>query len=138
MYASDGTVYPAAGARGGLSGARAAQYKRSKSGEAFPLDPMGPVELNDGEIIMSVGAAGGGYGNPYEREIWRVEKDYREGWITRQRAEKVYGVVFTEDGLVDELATQAHRQSMRASGPAPDEYGDHTGRVTTKVERPNS
>jgi N-methylhydantoinase B len=112
MYASDGTVYPAEGARSGGSGGRAAQYKRTASGELLPLGPMGPVALAPDETIVSIGAGGGGYGPPYEREIWRVKKDREEGWISRERAEAVYGVVFSADGQVDEPATSALRARL--------------------------
>jgi N-methylhydantoinase B len=112
MYASDGSVYPAEGARGGGDGGRAAQYKRTASGELLPLGPMGPVALAPDETIVSVGAGGGGYGPPYEREIWRVQKDVDEGWISRERAEGVYGVVFDADGQVDEPATSALRARL--------------------------
>jgi N-methylhydantoinase B len=43
MYASDGCVHPAEGARGGLSGSRAAQFKRDSAGNTESLGPIGPV-----------------------------------------------------------------------------------------------
>jgi N-methylhydantoinase B len=70
---------------------------------------MGPATLAPGETIVSIGASGGGYGPPYEREAWRVLKDITEGWISRERAEKVYGVAINETGEVDDKATRAFR-----------------------------
>jgi N-methylhydantoinase B len=112
MYASDGTVYPAAGVRGGLSGSRAAQFKRTASGELIQLDQMGPVTINSEETIISKGAGGGGYGPPWEREIGRVCNDVKEGWVTRKRAEKVYGVCIDNSGQVDEEATRILRARL--------------------------
>ncbi|UCB45400.1 MAG: hydantoinase B/oxoprolinase family protein [Spirochaetota bacterium] len=112
MYASDGSVYPAAGARGGLSGSKAGQFKRTTSGELIQLGPMGPVTINPDETIISKGAGGGGYGPPWEREVWRVLKDVNEGWVTPERAEKVYGVYINESGQVDDEATKTLRIRM--------------------------
>lgn len=134
MYASDGTVYPAAGARGGFYGTRAGQFKRTADGELIALDPMGPVILEPDETIISIGASGGGYGPPYEREIWRVQKDYTEGWISREQAEKVYGVAFKVDGGVDETATEALRSKMANGHPPIDENADQSGRTTAQIE----
>lgn len=40
-----------------------------------------------------------------------------EGWIRRDHAMAVYGVILTDDGLVDEAATDTLRRSLReASG----------------------
>src|SRR5262249_40020834 len=53
VYVSDGTVNPAAGARGGLSGACAQQFKRLRSGELVPLESYAQVRLEPGETIVS-------------------------------------------------------------------------------------
>ena len=132
MYASDGNIFPAAGARGGLSGARASQSKRTTDGKVTPAGIMGPVVLESAETIISVGAGGGGYGLPYERETKMVEKDYKEGWISRERAEKVYGVIFDDKKKVNEKATADRRAKMAAIGKVEDEYGDKSGTVTTR------
>lgn len=134
MYASDGTLYPAAGSRGGFMGSKSGQFKRKADGNEIPVDPMGPVVLTPAETILSYGASGGGYGPPYEREIWRVQKDFEEGWINRERAEKVYGVVFTDDGLVDEKATETLRFLMTSKEPPIDENADRSGRITTQIQ----
>ena len=45
------------------------------------------------------------------REPSMVQDDVREGWISRERAESVYGVVINEDFSVDEKATQQTRNT---------------------------
>lgn len=111
MYLSDGSVNPAMGVRGGLPGACARQYKRTTSGELIPLDACGHVELNDGEMILSMSCGGGGYGSPGERDPERVRHDVSEGWITAERARLVYGVVLDDEGNIDIASTRKLRGS---------------------------
>jgi len=115
MYASDGGVYPAPGAQGGLAGAPARQYKSDASGSLIELDPMGPISLGSDESIQSYGAGGGGYGFPHERDPLLVQKDVEEGWVSRKRAEEVYGVVLDEHGSVNMKSTLARRNQMAQS-----------------------
>ncbi len=113
MYASDGCVHPAAGARGGLPGSRAAQSVRHASGTIEQLGPMGPVTLTPDDTIMSFGAGGGGYGPPYERDPRRVQRDVVEGWVSRERAERVYGVVLADTLEINAEATNRTRAALR-------------------------
>lgn len=69
------------------------------------------VHLQAGDMIRQETPGGGGYGNPLEREIERVVQDVRLGYISRQNARQVYGVVLHETSFeVDEDATQALRR----------------------------
>ncbi|MEQ9813722.1 MAG: hydantoinase B/oxoprolinase family protein [Azospirillaceae bacterium] len=108
-YVSDGNRNPAKGARGGQAGAPSKQFRRSPNGDLTPLDGCAQVRLEPGETIASYSTAGGGYGDPRERDPERVRRDVRERWITRDRAREVYGVVLTDDLAVDEAATAALR-----------------------------
>ena len=69
----------------------------------------GDVELMPGETVISISSGGGGYGPPGEREAERVKHDLDEGWITRERAETVYGLALDDAGEVDLAATEARR-----------------------------
>ena len=109
IYMTDGSVFPAPGARGGGFGSRAGQLKRSTSGELVPEGPTGPVHMIPGESIVALGPGGGGYGRPWERDLERVLKDVAEEWISRERAESVYGVIFSAEGQIDLEATSALR-----------------------------
>ena len=74
------------------------------------------VRLQSGDIIRQETPGGGGYGNPLARDIARVAQDVRLGYISRQTAREVYGVVLHETSFeVDENATQALRR-MRLPG----------------------
>ena len=73
------------------------------------------LEPGDAYIIRSGG--GGGYGSPLEREPEKVERDVRQGYVTKAAAEKLYGIVFRDGTLdVDIVRTQARREEMRAQG----------------------
>jgi N-methylhydantoinase B len=113
-YVSDGTINSAQGVRGGLSGGPADQKKRGRNGELAALDPFAQVRLEDGERIVSVSCGGGGYGNPLERDPDKVRQDVNEGWISRGRAEQIYGVVLTESSEINAAAT-ARRRAVRAT-----------------------
>jgi N-methylhydantoinase B len=108
-YVSDGTLYPAQGVAGGHAGGPSRQWRRLADGRDDVLPTFGQVVLEPGEQLVSVTAAGGGCGDPREREVERVAEDVREGWVSVDRAASVYGVVVSEDGAVDRDATAALR-----------------------------
>jgi len=62
-----------------------------------------------GTVIRHQQAGAGGYGNPMERDLGLIEKDLREGKITRRFARENYGAVFTADGKFDAAATTRSR-----------------------------
>jgi N-methylhydantoinase B len=108
-YGSDGALNPAKGVRGGLDGAPARQFKVSRNGDVDALPGCAMVTVADGERIRSYSAGGGGYGAPAEREPGEVLRDVVEGWVTRERAERVYRVAIDERGEVDEARTATLR-----------------------------
>ena len=112
FYTSDGSVFPALGARGGFPGLVATQFKQERSGERVPLPLFGRITLEPGTTILSRSCAGGGYGSPFERDPMKVGDDVVEGWITLERACEVYGVVVGEGGDVDLAGTRALRARM--------------------------
>jgi N-methylhydantoinase B len=112
VYVSDGNINPARGARGGDAGARAEQFRRGLDGELVELAACDRVMLQPGETIVSKSCGGGGYGAPTERDPEAVRHDLAEGWITPERAESTYGVVFTDVGEVDPEATAGARERI--------------------------
>jgi N-methylhydantoinase B len=112
LYASDGQINPAAGARGGLAGSPSRQWRRRRDGSLEELPGLGNVALAAGETVIARTTAGGGYGPPTERDPARVSADVREGWVTATRARDVYRVECDERGLVDEEATRSLRDNM--------------------------
>jgi N-methylhydantoinase B len=124
MYAADGTINPALGARGGEPGALARPMMRRADGEVMALEAWGHVVLEPGETIISISAAGGGYGSPTDRDPERVRHDVEEGWVSAARAGDAYGVVLAEDGSVDEAGTAERRRRLEEGEARPDGPGD--------------
>jgi N-methylhydantoinase B len=112
-YISDGNINPALGTRGGLAGGNSAQYRRCGDGSLEPLPACAEIVIHANERMVSISGGGGGYGSPLERDIARVMHDVREGWVTRERAREVYGVVITEHMTLDERATKIARSVPR-------------------------
>jgi N-methylhydantoinase B len=119
LYAADGTVNPALGARGGGAGALCRPYMRAADGELVELEAWARVVLKPGETIVSISSGGGGYGPAHERDPAHVRGDVVEGWVSAERAEAIYGVVLAGDGSVDEEGTAARRGRIRDGEPPP-------------------
>ena len=109
IWSTDGTIGAAEGARGGGSGGRARTLLRRSSGEVEALPSYGSLILRPGETVVSYSCGGGGYGDPRERAVEAVATDVHEGWVSRDRAREVYGVVAGESGVIDQDATAALR-----------------------------
>ena len=60
--------------------------------------------------------AGGGFGDSIDRAPQAVLKDFGRGWVSRETAERVYGVILSDDGkAVNDAATERRRQEIRES-----------------------
>jgi len=112
VYQSDGTVYPARGARGGLAGSPARNIVTRADGVQEAADGWATMTLDEGESVTGISPGGGGYGPPATRDPGRVAHDVREGYVSRERAEAVYGVVLHDDGTPDRTATARRRAAM--------------------------
>jgi N-methylhydantoinase B len=109
-YVSDGNFKPAAGARGGLAGGASSQFVRRTDGSLDAQPGCAEVTLKPGECRVSISCGGGGYGPPKERALDRVLHDIAEGWISRERAAEVYGVVVAPDGTTESQLTDKARR----------------------------
>ena len=104
VYASDGTINRAAGIRGGLAGGAAAQYLIESDDTRKELPPASQLLMQPGQLVVSVGTGGGGYGPPAQRDPHRVAADVRAGLISKERAASVYRVA-VQGGDVEESGT---------------------------------
>jgi N-methylhydantoinase B len=136
LYTADGTVNPALGARGGESGALSRPMMRTRQGEIVDLEAWGRVVLAPGETIVSISSAGGGYGPPHERDPERVRHDVTDGWVSVERAHATYGVAIAADNSVDEQATAARREELRAGASIPAAEEDAVLRLIAPGEQP--
>lgn len=88
---------------------------RGLSGEGRRLPAKTSEQaLGSGDVIDMCLFGGGGYGDPVDREPALVARDSAEGRIGDAAAESIYGVVLDADGAVDEAATAARREEIRA------------------------
>ncbi len=69
--------------------------------------------LAPGDLVRVETSGGGGYGDPERRDPALVAADVRNGYVSRQAAETVYGVMLDEKGAVLAEATAARRDRLR-------------------------
>jgi N-methylhydantoinase B len=69
------------------------------------------VELADGDLVRSVTARGGGFGDPREREPERVRADVLDGYVTLEAARSEYGVALHPNTLELDAAETARLRS---------------------------
>jgi N-methylhydantoinase B len=79
--------HPARGRRGGHDGAPG----RVSLASGTPLRGKGQQTVPPGERLRLELPGGGGYGDPRERDRAQVEADVRNGLVTPEAAERVYG-----------------------------------------------
>ena len=100
--------YAPEGLFGGGEGAKAAFLVNGKPG-----NPYGLSQLKPGDVVTLDAAGGGGYGDPLERDVERVEEDVREGYVSLEAAAESYGVVINpETGRADGKATDKKRAAI--------------------------
>ena len=114
------------GTRGGGPGTNAGIRVRRRGSEDFETfsEAFGThspskftnVVLEDGDQVMLLGPGGGGWGDPYRRDADRVLADVRRGFVSRDAAERDYGVVLVDSGdgglAMDERATAEMRRRV--------------------------
>ena len=83
---------------------------------AFPSGKVLARPLKPGERYFLRSGGGGGFGSPLERPVEMVQADLHHGYVSREWAERAYGIVFDAEGGIDTGATQARRQELVAQG----------------------
>jgi len=112
-------VLPPFGVCGGAAGATNRFWVRRGDRPIQPSPLPGKVggfPIEPGDVVLMESSGGGGFGDPLERDPARVAADLAEGYVTAAGAEREYGVVWRA-GRVDEIATRARRESLRAARP---------------------
>jgi N-methylhydantoinase B len=95
----DGTVAPPVGVFGGSPGTLNRVDIRYPDGSTcIPHAQEIVRDLPSGTISTHLGAGGGGYGSPLERDLALVVADVESGFVSAVAAETVYGVTILEDG----------------------------------------
>jgi N-methylhydantoinase B len=98
--------YPPQGIFGGNAGAKARFLNNDE-----PADPSGLTFCEPGDLLTFCSAGGGGYGDPFERDIKAVETDVMQGYVSIDHARRYYGVAIdSATQKADPAATDALRR----------------------------
>lgn len=89
------------------------EYTQISCKEIEVLEAKSETELRDADVMVGFSTGGGGYSDPLERSPELVAKDVSNGWCSLDTAEQIYGVVLSEDGVVDLEATAEQRSRLR-------------------------
>jgi N-methylhydantoinase B len=76
---------------GGRAGGRSRFVVRLGTPEEHDTRASGRYEMKAGERFSLQSAAGGGFGDPRQRERAALERDVAEGYVTVEAAHKDYG-----------------------------------------------
>ncbi|MFK7830462.1 MAG: hydantoinase B/oxoprolinase family protein [Congregibacter sp.] len=127
----DREVVPPWGINGGSHGGTSSKWL-IRAGEEEPEripSKFDNLAVAAGDRIVFKTAGSGGWGDPLERPAKNVERDVRHDLVSREQAERDYGVILGADKRVDEAATAALRERLvRERGPAPQfDFGEFPG-----------
>lgn len=97
----------AAGAKSDMIAPKVGRLEVTRNGETRIITENVIETIQPGERAANKNPGGGGYGDPYEREIARVVEDVRNGLVSIEGARRDYGVVITDPAAltVDEAET---------------------------------
>ncbi len=88
----------------------------------FPSGKALNQTLVAGDAYILRSGGGGGFGSPLERDLAAVANDVRQGYVSTEAAERLYGAVFVAGTVnLDAAASAARREAMRAQGLPRDE-----------------
>ena len=80
------------------------------------LGKKSDIPVRRGDRLISRPSGGGGYGPPTDRDPERVRWDVLNGYVSRDAAERLYGVKLTSDGDIDAEKTAAARRALSSAG----------------------
>jgi N-methylhydantoinase B len=104
------------GLYGGYPGAASKNYISRGGGELEVLPAKFLDRLRHGDLFIHELPGAGGWGDPLERDTARVLKDVRNGFVSLNAAEMLYGVILqTDSEMVEAEATTALRARMKSA-----------------------
>jgi N-methylhydantoinase B len=115
-FEADGHKYGPHGLFGGMPGLPAAlELLRAKTGETLSLpSKIAWRAAEPGDVTRMITPSGGGYGEPFERDVDLILQDVLNEHISADTARRDYGVVVDlQTRSVDRVATERIRASRR-------------------------
>jgi N-methylhydantoinase B len=112
---SDGMRNPPHGVFGATMGCGGGAYvEPAEGGPRRYVSSSGLVRIAPGERWVGVSTGGGGFGDPTERPAEQVLRDVRDGFVSREAAGEVFGVILGEEGelALDRERTAATRAQL--------------------------
>ena len=103
------------GLKGGLPAMSWSSVVHRRDGTLHKVPARQRFRMQQGEIIECITAGGGGYGDPLARPAREVAEDVRDGFVSRESADRDYGVALTVAAEVDETATERLRAARRTA-----------------------
>jgi len=99
--------FPPFGVNGGGSAALNRFIYQTADGEKTPamVSKVADVRIVKGQHVRLETPGGGGFGDPLTRDVARVGRDVRLGYVSREAARRDYRVAVGENGAVDAAAT---------------------------------
>jgi N-methylhydantoinase B len=85
-FLSDRTKIPAPGFNHGLDGALGSVTLNGR-----PIHPKETIIVQPGDLLVLSTPGGAGYGDPQQRDPWRVQEDVAEGVMSLEKAQTDYG-----------------------------------------------
>jgi N-methylhydantoinase B/oxoprolinase/acetone carboxylase alpha subunit len=98
----DRVTHPPRGREGGANG----MAGRVSLGSGAAMKGMGRQIIPAGDRVVIEMPGGGGYGNPAERDIERIREDVRSELVSREAAERDYGIAVNGAGVDGKAGTQ--------------------------------
>lgn len=101
----------AAGAKSAMVDKKVGRLEVTRDGATQIITDNVIETIKPGERAANINPGGGGYGNPYERDVQKVVTDIRNGLVSIEGAKLDYGVVIADAQTlsVDEAATDKAR-----------------------------
>jgi len=110
---ADGEKFGSVGMAGGMGGTLT-KLEILRGEEHLPYRTFDMKYLEPGDSLVSYSGGGGGYGDPLDREIEKVQLDVRNEYVSIKAAQELYGVVFKPGTYeVDLKVTTALRAKMK-------------------------
>lgn len=115
LFGERGKFPPRGVVGGGTASANRFRYEQADGEHEPPMvSKMVGIHIERGQKLRLETPGGGGYGDPFARDPERVERDVRQGFVSRECAAADFGVVFAPDGRIDRPATARLRSQEAA------------------------